>query len=105
MSATGPTRIEVAEFLVHHSALHQERFWEELSKLPELAGKPPEETLERGLLWNFEFKHAIEDLRSALEYGPSTPTNSSPARTISWGACIRTLASPSQILRLRSRKD
>lgn len=69
MSATDPTRIEVAESLIHHSALHQLRFWDELSKLPELTAAPLGEAMERGLFWNFEFKHAIEDLRSALEYG------------------------------------
>jgi hypothetical protein len=41
MSATDPTRIEAAESLVHHSALHQLRFWDELAKLPELAASPP----------------------------------------------------------------
>ena len=69
MSASDPTRIEVAEALVRHSALHQQRFWGDLAKLPEVIALASEERMERGLFWNFEFAHAIEDLRSALEYG------------------------------------
>src|SRR5690349_130241 len=69
MTATDPIRIEIGEHLVRHSAVHQARFWAELAKLPELTGAPASESLERGLYWSFEYRHAVEDLRTALEYG------------------------------------
>lgn len=69
MSAYDPNRLEVAEFLVKHAGVHQQRFWSELAKLAQLAAMPLIQAMESGLFWNFEFRHAIEDLRSALEYG------------------------------------
>lgn len=68
MSATDPTRIEIAGILVRHSAVHQAQFWAELRRLPEVAALSPDQAMERGLFWSFELRHAIEDLRSALEY-------------------------------------
>jgi hypothetical protein len=69
MSATDPTRLEVSECLVLHSVRHQKEVWSELAKLRELLTMPGGIPMERGLHWNFEFRHAVEDLRSALEYG------------------------------------
>lgn len=69
MSATDPTRIEVAECLVVHSARHQKEVRSEIAGLRELLTASGGISMEKGLHWNFEFRHAVEDLRSALEYG------------------------------------
>lgn len=77
------TRIQVAEALVRHARWHVEHvdsslpagFWvlrelRESGQLEVVAVERRERPVEGGeaIYWNFEIRHAIDDLRSALEY-------------------------------------